>query len=79
MELEKYLKIWKLTQNEFAKNCKMHVTTINNYLKGRRRPCLQHSQVIFEKTQGKVTPTDLLTTWERKQKEKHKNAHKSDD
>ena len=48
------------TQKDFADLVGVNVSTISRWLSGLREPSPEMARLIFEKTDGKVTPNDLF-------------------
>jgi DNA-binding transcriptional regulator YdaS (Cro superfamily) len=60
MDLSSYLKQTRETQTEFASRIGAHPISVNRWCNKRALPSAHWRQVIFDATDGKVRPSDLL-------------------
>lgn len=59
MKLQDFLKIYRYTQAECARETKMSRAAINNYIKGKRFPNRKSLEKISIFSNGKVTKKDF--------------------
>ncbi len=75
MDLKKYLKRYKMSQQEFADLVEVSKKSISNYICGKRKPCLAIALRIQEATDGMVSIKDLLDHWEKNEVHAYKEEN----
>ena len=60
MYLPAYLELFHISQKDFCALIKIHQSTLNNYLKGRRTPTAEIRVLIEKATHGRVTIDELI-------------------